>query len=161
MWWIGPSADSLQELLVAFRRTALGRALELTWAFLGLHRPSEFSPDHQPAFVKGLPPGRYVCVYPYVRTPDWYLLPPATRGKLLHEHGELGREFPEVLPNTTSAFGLGDYEWILAFESDRLEAIVAMVRRLRDAEARRYTKLETPFVTGIRKPLAAAVADLT
>jgi chlorite dismutase len=32
---------------------------------------------------------------------------------------------------------------------------------LRDAEARRFTKEEVPFVTGIRKPVAEALADLT
>ena len=41
---------------------------------------------------------------------------------MLREHGEMGREFPDVLANTTSAFGLGDWEWILAFEADDLDA---------------------------------------
>ena len=79
---------------------------------------------------------------------------------MLREHGEAGREFPDVLANTTSAFGLGDYEWILAFEADGPERIVELLRRLRSVEARRYTRVETPFVTGIRKDLADAVADL-
>ena len=72
----------------------------------------------------------------------------------------MGREFPDVLANTTSAFGISDWEWILAFEADDLGGIVDCIRRLRDAEARRYTKVEIPFVTGIRKELAAAARDL-
>jgi peroxiredoxin len=160
-WWISHSADDVQELLVEFRRTRLGRALVQMHAFLGLVRPAEFAPDHLPAFVKGAPPKKYVSVYPFVRTPEWYLLDPAERGRMLKEHGEPGRdEFPDVLPNTTSAFGLGDYEWILAFEADSPDRIVDLIRRLRAAEARRYTQLETPFVTGIRKDLADAIADL-
>jgi chlorite dismutase len=110
--------------------------------------------------VKGDPPATYLCVYPFVRTPEWYLLPDDERAALLREHGGTGREFPDVLANTTSAFGLGDWEWILAFESDRLEAIVECIRRLRGTEARRYTKVEVPFVTGIRKPVAACLDDL-
>jgi peroxiredoxin len=157
MWWVGPSPDDLQDLLVAFRRTALGRRLDLTWSFLGAVRPAEFSKDHRPAFVRGEPPRKYVCVYPFARSPEWYLLPSDKRAELLREHGELGREFPDVLANTTSGFGLGDWEWILAFEADDLSRIVDCIRRLRDAGARAYTKEEVPFVTGIRTELSDAV----
>lgn len=160
-WWIAPTVDDLQELAVSLRPTMLGRAVEQTWAFLGLHQPAEFNRDHVPAFLKGDPPGRYISVYPFVRTPDWYLLPPEERGRLLREHGEVGRKFPAVRANTTASFGLTDWEWILAFESDELPRIVECIRALRAAEARRYTKSETPFVAGIRKELAEAVRDLS
>jgi peroxiredoxin len=160
MWWISRSPDELQDLLVAFKRSGLGRRLELTWAFMGVVRPSEFSKDHLPAFVRGEAPRRFACVYPYVRTSDWYLLPKEDRAELLREHGEFGREYPEVLANTTSAFGLGDWEWILAFEAEELSRIVDCLRRLRDAKARAYTKEEVPFITGIRKEFGLAVADL-
>jgi peroxiredoxin len=160
MWLVSSSPDDLQSLSAALRRTALGRSLELTHAFLGAVRPPEFNPQHRPAFLRGEDPRRYLCVYPFVRTPEWYLLPAEDRARLLREHGEMGREFPDVLPNTTSAFGLTDWEWILAFEADELHRIVDCIRRLRDSESRRYVKEEVPFVIGIRKPLAEAVADL-
>jgi len=160
LWWVSSSVDDVQELLAAFRRTRLGRVVELKHSFLGLVRPAEFAKDHLPAFVKGTEPKKYACVYPFVRAPEWYLLDSSERGSLLREHGDAGREFPDVLANTTSAFGLGDYEWILAFEADGVERIVELIRRLRATEARRYTKLEVPFVTGIRKSVAEALADL-
>jgi chlorite dismutase len=160
-WLVSTSPDDLQALAASLRRTALGRSLELTHSFLGAVRPPEFNPQHTPAFLRGEDPKRYLCVYPFVRTPQWYLLPAEERSRLLREHGEMGREFPDVLPNTTSAFGLNDWEWILAFEADELHRIVDCIRRLRDSETRRYVKDEVPFVLGIRKPLAEAVADLT
>jgi hydrogen peroxide-dependent heme synthase len=159
-WWVADSVDDIQDLSVAFRKTQLGRCLQQTQAFLGIVRPAEFAKDHLPAFVKGAPPKKYFTVYPYVRAPEWYLLDPKERGELLRLHGGAGREYPDVLANTTSAFGLGDYEWILAFEADSVDRLVDLIRRLRATEARRYTKLEIPFVTGIRKDLAAVVADL-
>lgn len=159
-WWVSRSVDDLQQLTIEFRRTHLGATCTPVHAFLGVVLPAEFAKDHQPAFVKGESPKKYACVYPFVRTPEWYLLDPAERGKLLREHGEGGREFPEVLANTTSAFGLGDYEWILAFEADTPDRIVQLIRRLRATDARRYTKLETPFITGIRKDVGALVEDL-
>lgn len=160
LWLIAPSADVLQETVVELRRTELGRHLELTWAFLGVHRPAEFSKEHVPAFLRGEPPRRYISVYPFVRTEEWYLLPAERRAELLRAHGEMGREYPDVLANTTNAFGLGDWEWILAFETDDLPRIVECLRHLRAAEARRYTKVETPFILGIRKELRDAIADL-
>jgi peroxiredoxin len=161
LWLVGPSPDSVQDALVAFGRTQAGRALDLVWSFMGVVKPAEFTADHAPAFVKGEPPKRFLNVYPFVRTPEWYLLPSEERAAWLRQHGEIGREFPDVLANTTSAFGINDWEWILAFEADHLERITDCLRRLREAEARRYTKVETPFVTGIRKDVRAAFADLS
>jgi len=160
LWLVGPSPDDVQRALVEFRRTELGDYLDLTWSFMGVVKPAEFTADHAPAFVKGEPPGTYLCVYPFVRTPEWYLLPRDERGQLLADHGVIGREFPDVLANTTSAFGLGDWEWILAFEAEKLDSIVDCIRKLREAKARLYTKEEVPFVTGIRKDVASVIDDL-
>jgi len=160
LWLHGDSPDVLQRALVEFRRTTVGRLIEPTWMFMGAVKPAEFTADHAPAFVKGTPPEKFLCVYPFVRTPEWYLLPREERGELLREHGGAGREFPEVLANTTSAFGLGDWEWILAFEAERADSLVDCLRRLREAKARLYTKVEIPFVTGIRKSVADVLDDL-
>ena len=160
LWLVGPTPDDVQRALVEFRRTRVGELLDLTWTFMGVVKPAEFTPDHAPAFVKGTPPKRFACVYPFVRTPEWYLLPREERGEMLAEHGVMGREFPEVLANTTSAFGLGDWEWILCFEADEADRLVDCIRRLRDARARTFTKEEIPFVTGIRKPFREALDDL-
>ncbi|MFB3739445.1 MAG: chlorite dismutase family protein, partial [Candidatus Velamenicoccus archaeovorus] len=114
LWLIGPTPDELQEALVAFRRTQAGRELDPAWSFMGVVKPAEFTADHAPAFVKGDPPKRYLNVYPFVRTAEWYLLPPDERAAMLREHGEVGRTFPDVQANTTTAFGINDWEWILA-----------------------------------------------
>ena len=160
IWLFGSTPQDVQRALVEFRRTRVGRLTDLTWTFMGVVKPAEFTADHAPAFVKGTPPETFLCVYPFVRTPEWYLLPRDERGELLREHGLAGREFPEVLANTTSNFGLGDWEWILAFEAEKAESLVDVIRRLRETKARLYTKEEIPFITGIRKPVADAIADL-
>lgn len=101
LWLVGPSADLLQRALVAFRRSTLGRALDPWWSAMGVHRDAEFSPEHRPAFLTDKPPARYVCVYPYVRSLEWYLLPAEERRQLLAEHGRMGRDCPGVLANTS------------------------------------------------------------
>ncbi len=160
LWLVGHSADDVQDTLIAFRQTALGQALAPVWSAIGVHREAEFAKSHTPAFMREEKPGRYVSVYPYVRSLEWYLLPEAERSAMLAEHGTMGRSRPEVKANTVSAFALGDYEWLLAFECDELEPIVDLMRLLRGAEARRHTREEIPFHAGRRRPLADAVADL-
>lgn len=153
LWLLADDAVALQDAIAGFRRSGLGAMLELWWSAIGVHRPAEFNKAHLPAFVEGREPLEFVCVYPYVRTHDWYLLPAEERAALLAEHGRMGRDYPEIQANTVSSFGLGDYEWLLAFECDRLSPITDLMRHLRSAGARRYTRHELPFLTGRRRPL--------
>lgn len=160
LWWVAPTSEDLQEVYARFRRTALGRACNPVWSAVALHRPAEFNKSHVPAFMAGEEPRAYVSVYPFVRSFDWYLLDDAERRAMLAEHGQMARDYPDVRANTVSAFSLGDYEWMLAFEADELHRIVDLMRHLRGAQARRHTRIETPFYTGVRKPLAELVAAL-
>lgn len=65
-----------------------------------------------------------------------------------------------VLANTVDAFGFGDYEFILANESDDPAELCRMMEALRATEVRRYTKLDTPIFLGRLKAPTDAVADL-
>jgi chlorite dismutase len=159
-WWHAPTSDDLQEVYTRFRRTALGRASEPVWSQMALHRPAEFNKSHIPAFLADETPRNYVCVYPFVRSYEWYLLPDEERRAMLAEHGKMARDYPDVRANTVSSFALGDYEWMLAFEADELHRIVDLMRHLRGAKARLHTRLEVPFYTGRRKPVAELVANL-
>lgn len=154
VWLHGPTAEGLQRA-VRLVRGLVGGAAELTWSAMGLHRPAEFNKGHVPAYLAGFEPREWVAVYPFVRSHDWYLLPEDERRAMLLEHGMMGRDFP-VLSNTVSAFALGDYEWLLALESDALHELVDLMRTLRAAGARRHVSLETPFFTGRRVTAAAA-----
>jgi chlorite dismutase len=150
LWLHGPSAESLQLALRQFRRTSAGASSHLVWSVMGTHRPAEFSRDHLPSFMLGTSPLAWLCVYPFVRSYDWYLLPEEERRAMLHEHGVAGRAFTGVQANTVAAFALNDYEWILALESDDLHDLVDLMRDLRRTEARRHVREEVPFYTGHR-----------
>ena len=160
LWLVGPSADALQDALVAFGRTRAGRELETSWTFMGVVKPAEFTADHAPAFVKGTPPGRYLCVYPFVRSYEWYLLEDAERRRMLAEHGQMARGYADVRANTVASFALGDYEWMLAFEADDLHRIVDLMRDLRASDARRHVREEVPSYTGARVTPADLIARL-
>ena len=160
IWWHAETSDLLQEAYNLFRRTKLGRALEPVWSNMALHRPAEFNRSHIPAFLAEETPRAYLCVYPFVRSYDWYVLPDEDRRRMLADHGKMARGFPDVRANTVASFALGDYEWMLAFEADELYRIVDLMRHLRGSEARMHVREEVPFFTGRRKDVAELVADL-
>ncbi|MBA3021074.1 hydrogen peroxide-dependent heme synthase [Propionicimonas sp.] len=150
VWLHGPAAQDLQEAVRLFEHQAFGGAAELTWSAMGVHRVAEFNRRHAPAFLNGAEPKRWLTVYPFVRSYEWYLLPEEERRRLLAEHGQAGREFPQVLSNTVAAFALGDYEWLLGLEADELIDLVDLMRHLRSSGARRHVRIEIPFYTGRR-----------
>ncbi|WP_402844487.1 hydrogen peroxide-dependent heme synthase [Microbacterium sp. GXS0129] len=149
VWWHGPTVENLQ---AAYRAVidAAGGALDPVWSVVGVHRTAEFNRGHVPAFLAGDAPRGYICLYPFVRSYEWYLLPDAERAGLLREHGAAARDYGDVLANTVAAFGLGDYEWLLSFEADELVRIVDLMRELRATGARRHVREEIPFFTGPR-----------
>nr|WP_265521775.1 hydrogen peroxide-dependent heme synthase [Oerskovia sp. JB1-3-2] len=153
VWFHGPSIEAVQGAYQRLRASDLGRALEPVWSVAAMHRPAEFNRGHVPAFLAGEKPRDYICVYPFVRSYDWYLLPEAERRTMLRDHGVAAAGYKDVRANTVSAFALGDYEWILAFEADELHRIVDLMRDLRDTEARRHVREEVPFFTGPRTTL--------
>jgi hydrogen peroxide-dependent heme synthase len=185
LWLHGPEFADIQTLAAALRRTALGAYLDWAYVYTGAATPAQYDPSHSAAFLLGAAPKRYLSIYPFIKTPEWYLLTFEERRALMADHGRLGRQFSVprselgptagirsavvtgeaaagggVLTNTIHSFGLGDQEFVVAFESDDAFEMVRMVEALRSTEVRRYTKLDTPIFLGQRKAPAEALEDL-
>ncbi|MFA5606388.1 MAG: hydrogen peroxide-dependent heme synthase [Leucobacter sp.] len=151
VWWYAPNTEALQQAYRTLLEWADGR-LSPVWSNIGVHRPAEFNRGHVPAFLAGDTPRGYLCLYPFVRSSEWYLLSDEERSTQLREHGAAARDYGDVLANTVASFGLGDYEWLLGFEADDLTRIVDLMRELRATRARLHVIEETPFFTGPRRP---------
>lgn len=160
LWLHGPTAEGLQWALRELRRARLFRALLPTWNAMGVHRDAEFNKAHVPGFLRGLAPKQWLTIYPFVRSYEWYLLPPEERGRMLAEHGRKGAAFRGVIANTVASFSLGDYEWLLPLEADELTDLVDLMRDLRATDARRHVREEVPFFTGRRITTAELVEVL-
>jgi chlorite dismutase len=161
IWWHAAQIEHLQTAYAGLRHTQLGTASAPVWSQAGIHRPAEFNRNHVPAFLADEVARTYLCVYPFVRSYDWYLLPHDERRAMLAEHGAQARDYPDVRANTVAAFGLGDYEWLLAFEADELHRIVDLMRHLRASQARRHVREEVPFYTGRKVAIHELVASLS
>ncbi len=112
--------DKLQAALRSLRRAVLLSPLLPTWNAMGVHREARVPrASHAPAFLRGKEPSAWMCVYPFVRSYEWYILPPEERRGMLAEHGRKGAAHRGAHANTVAAFGLGDYEWLLAVGGQR------------------------------------------
>ena len=160
IWWHADTIEQLQDAYHSFLRTAFGGHLEPVWSVAALHRQAEFNRSHIPAFMAGEEPRDYLCVYPFVRSYDWYVIDEKERRTMLAEHGSMARDYPDVRANTISAFALGDYEWVLAFEADELHRIVDLMRELRASKARLHVREEIPFYTGPRVEVGEVISRL-
>ncbi|WP_427018715.1 hydrogen peroxide-dependent heme synthase [Pseudarthrobacter sp. P1] len=159
VWLTGPTAEGLQQAVRDIRRSDLYANTTIAWSAMGVHREAEFAKNHIPSYMRNTEPKGWLCVYPFVRSYEWYILPAEERGKMLRDHGLLGREFPQVLANTVSSFALGDWEWILGLEADDVADLVDLMRHLRATDARMHVREEIPFYTG-RRITATEVAEV-
>ncbi len=160
VWAHAASVDDLQQFAIAIDKTSLGSDLDEVANYMGVGGMSQYDPTHGPAFIKGIPAKDYLSVYPFSKTPDWYLVDYKERRRLMVEHGEMGREFPEILTNTVNSFGIQTQEFVVALEDDDPEQLVKMVQRLRAAEVRKWTAIDTPIFLGRRKAVAEVLDDL-
>ena len=150
VWLHGEVPAALQRALRELRRTAVLASFTNVWSAMGVHREAEFNKRHVPGYLRGEHARGWLCLYPFVRSYEWYLLPEDERSRMLAEHGRKGAAFRDVVANTVSTFGLSDYEWLLPLESDDPISLVDMMRELRATDARRHVREEVPFYTGRR-----------
>jgi chlorite dismutase len=137
--------ERIHEFHVVLAQSGLMKWCETPYSYLALTKPSEYSDESRlevrPAH------GKYLFVYPFVKTREWYRLAPDERWKIMQEHIAVGREYPQIDLNTSYSFGLDDQEFVVAFETDEPAAFLDLVQRLRTTEASAYTKRDTPTFT--------------
>ena len=165
LWRIDYQLERLQQMSTALAGTGLGIYLNPSLSFLSLSKRSVYvdkiNPEHEE--LRGtIKPGRgkYIFVYPFVKTRDWYLLHKQVRQGIMDEHITVGNKYPSVKLNTTYSFGLDDQDFVVAFEGDSPEDFLDLVMELRETEGSRYTVRDTPIITGIQGTMAEVLDTL-
>jgi chlorite dismutase len=150
--------DRIHEFHVVLSQAGLTKWSSQPYSFLGLRKGSEYSDDLRttPRAFRG----KYLFVYPFVKTREWYALPSDERWRIMQEHIKIGREYPQVDNHTTYSFGLDDQEFVVAFDTDDAGAFLELVQRLRTTEASSFTKRDTPSFTCLATSLERALNAL-
>ncbi len=166
LWRISYELELFQEMSAKMLATGLGKYLTSPYSYLSMTKRSVYVDNHihegQESRRLKITPGRakYIFVYPFEKTREWYLLTKAARQGMMDEHIEIGHRYPSVKLNTTYSFGLDDQEFVVAFETDSPEDFLDLVMALREAEGSRYTKRDIPIFTCIMKNLKDMVDTL-
>ena len=161
LWRLAPSLDALEVSAAAALRCGMGTWMSVKESFIGLIQPSQYvkkpTPQEQSLFSGER--SRYLIVYPFTKSADWYVLDKETRQRVMNEHMKVGHGYPQVRQLLAYSFGLDDQDFVVAYETDDLPAFVDLVRALRSTESRRSTMRDTPILAGIHRPVAE-LADL-
>jgi chlorite dismutase len=159
LWRISLSADDFQAQTGAINKTKLGGYLTTPWSFVSMTKRSMYidkvDPFHTAESRTHIIPGKrkFLFIYPFVKTRDWYLLPLERRQELMDGHIRIGNEFPSVKLNTTYSFGLDDQDFVVAFETEEPKDFLDLVMKLRETESSKYTQRDTPIFTCVQMPM--------
>jgi chlorite dismutase len=95
--------DRIHEFHVVLLQSGLMKWASTPYSFLGMRKSSEYSEDERttPRAFRG----KYVFVYPFVKSREWYGLPAQERWRIMQGHIAVGREYPGVDNHTTYSFG--------------------------------------------------------
>jgi chlorite dismutase len=156
IWRLGHSLDALEEAGAAALRAGLGRWMRVTQSLLGVIQPSQYvkRPTMQEQSLFSGERARYIVVYPFTKSTDWYLLGKEARQGVMNEHMRVGHGYPQVRQLLANSFGLDDQDFVVAYETDDLPGFSNLVRDLRGTDSRRSTVRDTPILVGVHRPLA-------
>jgi chlorite dismutase len=161
-WRAAPTVDALEAAAAGLLRAGLGRWLSVRHSLIGRVGPSQYvkKPTEQEQSPFAGEPARYLIVYPFTKSTDWYLLSREARQGVMNEHMRVGHEYPMVRQALAYSFGLDAQDFVVAYQTDDLAAFGDLVRALRGTESRRSTLSDTPILLGIHRPLEEIVALL-
>ena len=166
LWHASESLEGLQSSAAQLRSTGMWQFLDQTYSYLAMTRQSEYVSDHHHEGQEGtrtnvIPvESKYLIVYPFVKTREWYLLPKEERQRMMTEHFRIGHKYPAVSIHTSYSFGLDDHEFMLGFETDSPGDFLDLVADLRTIEGSMYTKLDTPIFTCVSMSIEEALESL-
>lgn len=155
LWRMAPSIDALESTAAAVLRAGLGRWLSVGHSLIGRIGSSQYvrKPTEQEQSVFAGERSRYLVVYPFTKSADWYLLAKEARQGVMNEHMRVGHRYPQVRQALAYSFGLDSQDFVVAYETDDLPAFGDLVRELRSTESRRSTVSDTPILLGIHRPI--------
>lgn len=166
LWRISLGTDEFQAQSRDINMTRLGAYLSQPYSFLSMTKRSMYidklDPFHTVESRTHVIPGKrkYLFIYPFVKTRDWYLLPMADRQAIMDEHIKVGNKYPSVKLNTTYSFGLDDQDFVVAFESEEPKDFLDLVQELRETQGSKYTVRDTPTLTCVQTPMENVLDQL-
>ena len=160
-WFAAETIDEIQDVISKLYLTVFGKYITPSRVYLSCTRPSVYARKGRTlSFVAGEEPRKFVIVYPFTKTREWYLLPQAQRQKMMDQHIDVSEKYPQVILNTTYSFGISDQDFMLAFECDDLVDFQNLIMELRQTKVSAYVAVDTPMITCVKKDIVPLITSL-
>ena len=160
-WFAAKSIEEIQKIISKLYLTVFGKYIIATQTYLSCTRPSIYARKGRIiSFVAGNESKKYVVVYPFTKTREWYLLSQEERQKMMDEHIDVSQKYPDIVLNTTYSFGIDDQDFMLAFETEDLRNFQDLIMELRETKVSKYVKVDTPMIPCVKKDIMALIASL-
>lgn len=153
LWMQSDTIENVQDLINTLMHTNLGKNLQISQTLFGMTRPTQYSPKSTGNLDTSRQGKKYLIIYPFVKTKEWYQLDFETRRNLMGGHVSFGKKHPDIEQILLYSYGVDDSEFIVSYETDDLADFQSLVMELRSDKVRAYTLRDTPIFTCIYKPL--------
>ena len=160
-WFAAETVEEIQNVISKLYLTVFGKYIIPSRVYLSCTRPSIYARKGRTlSFVAGEEARKYVIVYPFTKTREWYLLPNEQRQKMMDQHIDVSEKYPQVILNTTYSFGIDDQDFMLAFECDNLRDFQNLIMDLRQTQVSAYVAVDTPMITCVKKDIVPLITSL-
>jgi chlorite dismutase len=154
-----PALDDIHTFHVVLAQSGLAKWMSIPHSYLAMTKPSPYSEaDARTEICTSN--RRYLFIYPLDKRRDWYRLDLDERRRIMSEHIEIGRRYPEITINTAYSFGLDDQEFVVSFEADDPGQFLDLVQELRPSESSAYTLRDTPIFSCVAMSAGRALDAL-
>jgi chlorite dismutase len=155
-----PILEDIHTFHVVLGQSGLARFASVPHSYLAMTKPSPYSEEGSVRPEICTSDRKYLFVYPFEKKREWYGLPLEERQRIMANHIEVGRRYPEITINTAYSFGLDDQEFVVSFEGDDPGEFLDLVQELRGTESSAYTLRDTPIFTCVAMSLGRALDAL-
>lgn len=154
-----PILEDIHTFHVVLGQSGLARWASVPYSYLAMTKPSPYSEQESRPEIC-VSDRKYLFVYPFEKKREWYGLPIEERQRIMANHIEVGRRYPEISINTAYSFGLDDQEFVVSFEGDDPGEFLDLVQELRGTESSAYTLRDTPIFTCVSMSLGRTLDAL-
>ena len=154
-----PILADIHTFHVVLAQSGLAKWSSTPYSYLAMTKPSPYSDSNarEELFVSSR---KYNFVYPFEKKREWYGLDAEERMRIMREHIEVGRRYPQITINTAYSFGIDDQEFVVSFEADEPADFLDLVQELRGSESSAWTLRDTPIFTCVAMSAAHALDAL-
>ena len=160
-WFAAKTVEEIQSVISKIYLTVFGKYIIPSQTYVSCTRPSVYARKGRTiSFIAGQEPKKFVVVYPFTKTREWYLLSKEEKQTMMDEHIDVSQKYPDIILNTTYSFGIDDQDFMLAFETEELRDFQNLIMDLRETKVSAYVKVDTPMIVCVKSGIQQLITSL-